>query len=219
MRTGGETESAVRPPGRPRLYEPEAERDRILAGALEVLHRNDGQEPTVAEILEASGLSTRAFYRHFQTKEDVIRALYRRDNESFGRHLQRRVAAAPDPRQGLEVWICEALALGYDRRRAERVATLKSPMVERAIAGTDERQLGLAVLLAPLRSVLERGLADGSFPRAQPETDVPLIGSLVWEALGWAGGGCVTQSRRQAVDQVLRFALPALGWPPPGAAG
>ena len=60
---------APRSPGRPRLYEPDAERDLILAAALDVLRRNRGEEATVADILQEAGLSTRAFYRHFQTKE------------------------------------------------------------------------------------------------------------------------------------------------------
>jgi AcrR family transcriptional regulator len=211
MQSGSHPRSAtpVRPPGRPRLYEPDAERIRILTSALEVLQRSAGQEATVADILEQSGLSTRAFYRHFDTKEDVIRALYRSDAESFGAHLWRRVQAASSE-DGLEVWVNEMLGLAYDRRRAERVSALSSPMVDRVIAGSDEQRLGVAVLVEPLHSVLVTGLADGYFPAARPDVDVLTIGAMVWEAIAWARTGTVTLSRRQAVEQVLRFSLPAL---------
>jgi AcrR family transcriptional regulator len=180
-----------------------------LTSALEVLQRSGGQEATVADILEQSGLSTRAFYRHFDTKEDVIRALYRRDAESFGSHLCRRVAAA-SPEEGLEVWVNETLGLAYDRRRAERVSALSSPMVERVIAASEEQRLGVALLVEPLHAVLVAGLADGYFPAARPDVDVLTIGAMVWEAVAWARTGTVTLSRRQAVDQILRFTLPAL---------
>jgi AcrR family transcriptional regulator len=207
--------SSVRPPGRPRLYEPDAERHRILTSALEVLQRNGGREATVAEILEDSGLSTRAFYRHFSTKEDVIRALYRRDAEAFGDHLNRRVADAA-PRAGLEAWVNGMLELAYDRRRAERVSALSSPMIERVVAGSDEQRLGIRRLVQPLRTLLEAGLASGDFPGARPEIDVLTIAAMALEAVAWQRTGVVMMSRQQAVEQVMRFSLPALEAKPVG---
>jgi AcrR family transcriptional regulator len=211
MQPGSGSPSAppVRSPGRPRLYEPDAERSRILSSALEVLQRSAGQEATVADILDQSGLSTRAFYRHFDTKEDVIRALYRRDAESFGKHLRRRVEAA-STEDGLEVWVHETLGLAYDRRRADRMSALSSPMVGRVVAGSDEQRLGVAILVEPLHSVLVAGLEEGHFPAARPDLDVLTIGAMVWEALAWVRTGTVTLSRRDAVQQILRFSLPAL---------
>jgi AcrR family transcriptional regulator len=209
-----EDQSEVAPPrlpGRPRLYEPDEERDRILIGALEVLRRNDGEEATVADILAESGLSTRAFYRHFETKEDVVRALYERDAESFGGHLRRRVEGAGDPDEALGVWVMEMLSLGYDRRRAERRLALSSPMVARAVAGTRAQQLGADLLVAPLKAVLEDGLAVGLFPDARPELDVHSIRAITMEAVNWANTGTLRLSRREAADHILRFSRAALG--------
>jgi AcrR family transcriptional regulator len=200
-----------RSPGRPRLYEPDAERDRILAATLEVLRRNAGEEATVADILWEAGLSTRAFYRHFETKEDVVRSLYERDAESFGSHLRRRVDAAVDPPSALSTWVGEMLGLIYDRRRAERVSALSSPMVFRVVAGTRVQQLGNDLLVLPLRSVLEDGLALGSFPDAEPELDVHTINAITWEAINWARTGTIKLSRREASEHVLRFSRAALG--------
>ena len=42
---------------------------------MDLLLRTAGQEVTVAGNLEPAGLSNRALYRHFVTREDVIRAL------------------------------------------------------------------------------------------------------------------------------------------------
>ena len=212
-------DSAPRPPGRPRLYEPDAERDRILSAALAVLRRSDGAEATVADILEASGLSTRAFYRHFETKEDVVRALYQRDAESFGAHLRRQLDRAADPAEGLEIWVFEMLGLAYDRRRAERVSALRSSMVERVMAGTKEQRLALMLLHGPLRQVLEEGLSAGVFPNARTELDAHTILAMVWEAVTWAVTGTIKLSRREAADYVLSFALAALQDPGPTIRG
>jgi AcrR family transcriptional regulator len=203
--------AASRSPGRPRLYEPGPERHLILTAALEVLRRNDGEEATVADILEEAGLSTRAFYRHFETKEDVIRALYAHDAESFGAHLRRRVESAHDPDEALGMWVFEMLGLAYDRRRAERVSALSSPMVLRVVSGTPAQRLGIDVLVLPLRSVLEDGLAAGVFPSAQPELDSLTIRAVTMEAISWARGDLVRLTRREAADHILRFSRAALG--------
>jgi AcrR family transcriptional regulator len=201
-----------RPPGRPRLYEPDDERDRILSAALEVLRRNEGEEATVADILQEAGLSTRAFYRHFETKEDVIRWLYERDARSFGSHLRRRVEAEPGPEQALETWVNEMLGLAYERRRAERVSALGSPMVLRVVGGTPSMQLGTDLLVEPLREVLEAGLSSGTFPAAQPELDSLLIRGVTQEAIDWARVGWPRLSRRESLRLVLRYVRPALGF-------
>jgi AcrR family transcriptional regulator len=199
-----------RSPGRPRLYKPDAERDLILGAALDVLRRNRGEEVTVADVLQEAGLSTRAFYRHFQTKEDVIRALFERDAHSFGAHLRRRVEAAGHPDEALAVWVHEMLGLAYDRRRAERVATLSSPMVSRVVAGTPTQLLGTDLLEAPLRSVLEQGAATGWFTTTRPDLDARTIRALTVEAINWARTGDVKLSRREAADHILRFSQAAL---------
>jgi AcrR family transcriptional regulator len=213
MVIGAEQGTAVsaRSPGRPRLYQPDAERDRILAATLEVLRRNSGQEATVADILEEASLSTRAFYRHFETKEEVILALYKRDAESFSAHLWRRIDAASNPDEALAVWVHEILGLAYDRRRAERVSALQSAMVTRVVSGTREQQLGTDLLEEPLRSLLQDGLAEGSFPHARPELDCRTIRAITWEAVAWARNRTLKLSRREAADHVLRFSRAALG--------
>jgi AcrR family transcriptional regulator len=203
--------AGTRPPGRPRLYEPDEERDRILVAALEVLRRNEGEEASVADILQEAALSTRAFYRHFETKEDVIRSLYERDADSFGAHLSRRVESAADPEEALSIWVFEMLGLGYDRRRAERMSALRSPMVLRVVAGTRAQQLGSQVLVEPLRTVLEQGLACGWFPNADPEIDMRLIRAITMEVVGWAQSGVSKLSRKKAADHIVRFSRAALG--------
>ncbi|HEY3810977.1 MAG TPA: TetR/AcrR family transcriptional regulator, partial [Acidimicrobiales bacterium] len=175
------------------------------------LRRHEGEEATVADILLQAGLSTRAFYRHFETKEDVIRSLYERDAESFGAHLRRRVEAAPNPDEAVAVWVNEMLGLAYDRRRAERVSALSSPMVFRVIAGTRAQQLGTDLLAQPLRAVLEEGVATGWFTHVEPELDTRTIQAITWAAVTWARTGEIKLSRREAAEHVLRFSRAALG--------
>jgi AcrR family transcriptional regulator len=197
--------------GRPRRFEPETEVRLILDAALEVMRRNGYADASVSDILHEAGLSTRSFYRHFESKDDLVRALYRRDAESAGRRLVARVEAAGTPRASLEVWIDEILSFVYDRRRAERFALLSSDGARRAVGTGEEQRLGFAALIDPLVKLLNDGRADGSFPAAEPERDARTIRAVVWEIMDWARTDTSRVTRRDAVAHALRFCLPALG--------
>ncbi|MBO0731972.1 MAG: hypothetical protein J2P57_22120, partial [Acidimicrobiaceae bacterium] len=104
--------------------------------------------------------------------------------------------------------------LAYDRRRAERMTALGSPMVQRVVGGTRAQRLGNELMAKPLLEVLEAGVAADRFPTAQPELDVHTIGAVTMEAVAWArtpSGDSVRLTRREALEHVLRFAEGALG--------
>ena len=103
------------------------------------------------------------------------------------------------------------LGLGYDRRRAERVSALRSPMVLRVVAGTRAQQIGIEGLIDPLRTVLETGLSEGYFANVVVEADVRLIMAATMEAASWSQSEGMKMSRKEAADHVLRFARAALG--------
>jgi AcrR family transcriptional regulator len=202
---------ATAPLGRPRRFDPDTEVKLILAAALVVMRRNGYEDVTVADILEEAGLSTRAFYRHFGSKDDLVLAMYRRNAEAAAERLRARVDAAGTPRQALEAWIDEILSFGYDRRKAQRVALLGSTGVQRAAGYQEVHRDAGRLLVTPLVTVLEAGLDDGSFPTAVPLWDAHTIDAVVWEVLAWCKQGDPPFPRQAALAHCLRFALPALG--------
>jgi len=112
--------------GRPRRFDPETEVRVLLQAAFEVMRRNGYEDASVAEILEEAGLSTRSFYRNFQSKDDLVLALFRANAEAASQRLESRVAAAAAPREGLEAWMDEILSfrLQPPQVRAGSVARL-----------------------------------------------------------------------------------------------
>lgn len=201
----------VRSPGRPRRFDPDTERQMVLDAATELLKKNDFEDVGVGAILAQSGLSTRSFYRHFSSKDELLMVLYHQNAEQAGRRLAARVAAAGNPREGLESWVDELLSLGYDPRKARRVAFFDAPSARRAGGyGSAERE-AMMLLADPLLEVLEQGKADGSFPLAEPDRDVRSINALVWDVIRWNPR---RMSRAAALAHVLRFALPGLGVTP-----
>ena len=68
--------------GRPRRFESEDELRILLDAALVVMERNGYTDAAVADILREADLSTRSFYRHFESKDQLLSALFRREADA-----------------------------------------------------------------------------------------------------------------------------------------
>jgi AcrR family transcriptional regulator len=206
------SEPATRSPGRPRRFDPDTERRLIVDAATKLLGENDYEAVSVGAILDESGLSTRSFYRHFNSKDELLIAMYRQNAVQAADLLAVRTASAPGPRAGLEVWVDEILSFRYDARNARQVAIFSAPSARRAVGYADAERAAVELLIAPLIDVLEAGLDDGTFALTVPERDARSIHALVWDVMRW---GPRVISRAEAVQHVLRFAAPGLGAPAP----
>src|SRR5258708_2207715 len=104
------------------LAKDEAQVRAIMRAAYHLIGRN---EPTsVQDILAEAGLSTRAFYRHFASKDDLIVAMYRSDSQRVASELTEAITTSSTPARAVEAWIEHLLSIAYDprRRRPLRVA-------------------------------------------------------------------------------------------------
>ena len=156
-----------------------AEKQRIMRAAYELIERDGPKQTSVHDVLDAAGLSTRAFYRHFRSRDELVLEMYRVDCERVNATLATTVAAAPDPAAALAVWIDQNLAVVYDARRLRHAVVLSSVEVSSAEGFTEVKNAGLAEQRASLVALLHDGLAKGVFPDADPETDALAIQAVV----------------------------------------
>jgi AcrR family transcriptional regulator len=71
----------------------------------------EGQEaPRVADIVQRSGLSNQAFYRHFASKDELIVAVVESGSARLETYLEHQVALAPDPDAQLRAWVLGVLS-------------------------------------------------------------------------------------------------------------
>jgi AcrR family transcriptional regulator len=182
----------------------------LVAAGRKLLHRDGAAEMTIADVLTEAGLSTRAFYRHFASKSDLLLAIYDHEVERYRPRLQRRLDAAKNPRQGLEAWIDELLAAGFEPRRGERTRAMFTWAIPLQQQFPAEFAAVRAALTDPLEAVLAAGVADGSFPNAEPVRHAQFIRALTWDVVEEHLSGAEVDVAA-ARDEVLRFCLPALG--------
>jgi AcrR family transcriptional regulator len=156
-----------------------AEKDRIVRAAYELIQRDGSKETSVHDVLRAADLSTRAFYRHFRSKDELVLEMYRVDSDRVNAKLAAAVASAADPVAALAAWIDQNLAVVYDARRLRHAVVLSSAEVSSAEGFTEVKNAGLAAQRAPLVALLRDGRDTGVFPHADPERDALAIQAVV----------------------------------------
>jgi len=113
-----ETEAPRR--GRPRRFSSHTERQLLLDAAVRVMSENGYDGTSVNDVLEEAGLSTRAFYRQFDSKQALLTALIERERDRVAFHLEKAAKSADDPLAAVEAWIDAFLDLLYNPEIARR---------------------------------------------------------------------------------------------------
>jgi AcrR family transcriptional regulator len=182
-----------------------------MDAALKVMRTNGFQGASVQDILEEAGLSTRAFYRQFRSKDDLLLAMFRTASGRDVSAVEKRVAAAATVTEAVDAWLDEMLAIAFDRRRLSRLVMFN--VTARKTEGFDDEVAFMRrALVAPLLRALEAGAADGSCPGADPVPDAHALFDLVWSRAGPQARAERPIDRAAAKAHVRRFAWPALGW-------
>jgi AcrR family transcriptional regulator len=199
--------SAPRTRRRDKLGPDPTVRREILAAASIALREYGVRGLSVATVLERANLSTRAFYRHFDSKEELVAAVFLETARIEKRRLRRRMAAATTEIEAVTAWIDGRLDLAFDDSIG---SDLRSLSMEAQSQSPGLVQPAYAEMLKPLRDALQRGVQAGVFHRIDPVTDAQFIHGVVWAGINqhWATGDCDRDDLR---ERILRFCLGGLG--------
>ncbi len=195
-----------------RLEKHRLERQAILRAAYSRLGRNTGSTTSVLDILRVAELSTRAFYRHFDSKDELILTMFRIASERVSSELAALVADASDPADAVRRWVRQQLAVVYEPRRARQAVVLTSPEVSAAVGFERANQEAAEDRRVMLAAVIRAGVESGQFPNAEnPDEDaravINVIGGLI--AAGIAGRPIPTWEA--ATDHTTNVFLRAFG--------
>ena len=208
-------DSKGRAVGRPRLFEDATERRMLIDAAIAVMGRKGYAEMSVSDVLAESGLSTRAFYRHFESKASLLDALMLREATSVGRALARVVASAPDPVAAVEAWVERFLDVFYQPRRAERAALFTAAEASASRSSDTLRREMRQISCGPLIDALRAGHKAGVLVSPTPELDAFSIHDLI--SLCFHSWDEDRPARNEVRHHMTRFAWPALGLRGPDA--
>jgi AcrR family transcriptional regulator len=205
--------SAPRTRRRDKLDPDPAVRRDILAAASQSLRENGVRGLSIAAVLERAGLSTRAFYRHFDSKDELVAAVFLETARGERRRLQRRMAAAATEIEAVAAWIDGRLDLAFDDNIKSDLRRLSLEAQSQTSASPGLVQPAYAEMLKPLSEALQSGLQRGVFHHIDPVTYAEFIQGVVWASTNrqWRTGDC---DRAEVREKALRFCLRALGVAP-----
>jgi AcrR family transcriptional regulator len=196
-------------PARAARYE--SERQRIIRTAYRLM-AGEQESVSIQDILDSAGLSTRAFYRHFASKNDLFLAMYRNDNERLARALSEATTAEPDAWQALRSWVDISLSVAFESDRLRHSRVLSSAEVQHAEGYKREILDGKDRCRASLESLLLRGGLDGTFQTVQAREDAYVIFGATSEFVTIRlEGGEEVLSQQQAMEAIMGAASRLLG--------
>jgi AcrR family transcriptional regulator len=184
---------------------------RIINAAYRCLADAEGAPVSIIDILHAAGLSTRAFYRHFESKDALLLSMFKRDSTRVMTELRSLVASADSAPTALGLLIHGMLQITADPRRRSRVLVLSTGEAARAKGYAAERARALTDQESIIAEILRTGLADGSFPWADPEPDARSIRAALGQAFEDQMAGTAHDDAVTVAAQITEFALRALG--------
>ncbi|UXA20917.1 TetR/AcrR family transcriptional regulator [Mycobacterium sp. SMC-4] len=164
-------------------------------------------------ILDRSGLSSRAFYRHFSSKDDLFLALLQQECNALTAQLDRIVEdTGTTPVDQLAAWIATMFDAVTDPQRRMHFAVADSDEVRAAKGYREARERHHEDRERSLTRILCLGRRDGTLPLADPEIDALAISALVSRVIA---GQKVDdeQAFARARARVTDFALRAVGAP------
>lgn len=194
-----------------RLARYDSEREAIMKAAYRLVGRKSGPV-SVVEVLESAGLSTRAFYRHFSSKDELVLTMYRTDNERVAQALWDATDAEPDAWRALQAWVDVSLAVAFDHGPERHSRVLRSAEVRSAAGWPQEFLDGNRRTMESLEGVLERGAREGTFRTVHIRSDAQVIFGATNHLVSLRlAGDPDAPDRQKALEIVLDAARRMLG--------
>ena len=184
----------------------------MITAAYRFLLRGGSASISVAAILAEAGLSTRAFYRHFASKDELLLAMFRADFETSLQQLRRRLAQTTSPVAALEAWVTHMIALAFDDKRRQRFNVMTCAEVQGAEGYAQERARVAQELGGILEQILTDGLHTGEFPTAEPGIDARALNAVTEMFLMERAWGATTLTAPEAERLTMSLARRALGY-------
>ena len=147
-----------------RRAEYEAEMRRIVEATFSLIQRTGSLDPSMRDILAASGISTQAFYRCFASKDELMLVLLDEGRRRLMDTLERRMRNAHSAADRLRAWIEGVLDQATNAAAAARTRPWVLSEQHLTTLFSEEQQASVDLLVGLLHEPIRglRGSGQGS---------------------------------------------------------
>lgn len=189
------------------LYLDEAQ--RLIQAGIDEIREKGGVDPRVSDIVRRAGLSNKAFYRHFKSKEELLLAVLeeglQRSRDDFDTHI----AAATSPIDRVRTWIMRVAELAVDPESASSTRPLLVYQATLAENLGPQVRSNVDRVMEPLKQALIEAKASGALPNIEPGRATDHVYFATW---GWVHGRILAyvQPSREEAESLADFILNGL---------
>ena len=151
----------------------------ILSAAAEVVRTEGVQALSIAQLLSRTQLSTRAFYRHFDSKDQLVAAVFLEMARAEVLRLEQRMSNS-DPVRAVAAWIDGRLDLALNQQIRSDLRQMSLEAQNQMFAAPELVAPAYREVLRPLVEQLTRGRDLGLFGEIDPEGEALSIQGVVW---------------------------------------
>jgi AcrR family transcriptional regulator len=184
--------------------------DQLVEATYRVIERAGSVNPKIREILTEAGVSTQAFYRHFQSKDELMLVLLDDGRRRLATYLEHQMGKAADPLDQVRAWVVGTLAQVRDPKAAARTRPFARSLGHLQEQYPDEHRDSVEVLVAMLRRAIEQAVEAGRATSSSPGQDATLI-YLMTHGLMDRHLRELTAPSKAEVDRAADFALRGIG--------
>jgi AcrR family transcriptional regulator len=147
----------------------------LISATLAVAARRGTIEPSVREILEQAGLSTKAFYRHFRSKDELLLVTLEEGCRVLAEYLEHRMSTVSEPLDKVGAWIDGFVRQAVNPSAARRTLPWTLGAGRLATVFPEQFDKNQATIMVPLHREIANAVKDGSGQSPDPARDARLI--------------------------------------------
>lgn len=196
-------------------------RRAIVVAADDLLAENGLDGLTIRAVLARTGLARRAFYDLFETKDDLVLAVFEHALADAAEQLEREGQTLEGPEQRLTLIVQSIVTSGAQDtaqelvRRDRRSAAFSLEHLRLAQARPAQLQSAIDPLVTLIRHIIVEGIEQGLWTSASPERAARFVYNLVsttvhTEMLDPGSQRMSREERGELAEQLTTFCLRAL---------
>jgi AcrR family transcriptional regulator len=188
---------------------------RIVEATYGLIERSGSVDPSLRDILRETGLSTQAFYRYFQSKDELLLLLLDDGRCRLVGYLEHRMASAATPEDQVRAWIEGVLAQATHPEAASRTRPFVANQDRLAEAFPEEHQASIDLLIGLLAGAIEK-IPDGATGKTRRRNEARADATATYHlAFGMLHSHLTyrTQPRAAQIDHLVRFSLSGIRGP------
>jgi AcrR family transcriptional regulator len=184
--------------------------EKLVEATYRVIERAGSVNPRIREILTEAGVSTQVFYRHFQSKDELMLVLLDDGRRRLASYLEHQMGKAADPLAEVKAWVEGTLAQARDPQAAARTRPFARSLGQLQEQYPGEQRESVEVLVGLLRGAIERAVEAGLATSSSPAHDASLV-FLMTQGLMDRHLRELTTPSRAEIDRTAEFALRGIG--------